>query len=88
LCSKDFRVLITHSVVESIEEASSKFESIFEKSIDNGKELDKLGHAYELTEKCTYYAESILKEVEKFLRKIESYVEKVIKKLNQVYHTF
>ncbi|MEM3506371.1 MAG: HEPN domain-containing protein [Candidatus Bathyarchaeia archaeon] len=85
LYSKGFRAILTHSVVELLEEAS-KFEDIFKEFIDNGKELDRhyigsrypnfypKGPAYkyytkELAEKCAFYAELILKEVKKFLEK-------------------
>jgi len=85
LYSKGFRAIITHSVTELLEE-STKHQSVFKKSIDQGKELDRhyigsrypnfypRGPAYkyyteEIAKRCVNYAESILKEVEKFLRK-------------------
>ena len=40
LYSKGYRALITHSVVELLEE-SSKFESLFEGLMDYGRELDR-----------------------------------------------
>lgn len=83
--SKGFRALITHSVIELLEE-SSKHERTFKQFINQGKELDRhsigsrypnfypRGPAYkyyteEIAKKCLNYAESILKEVKKFLGK-------------------
>lgn len=83
LYSKGFRAIITHSVVELLEE-SSKTEKSFREFIDHGKELDRhyigsrypnfypKGPAYkyytkEMAKKCSNYAELILKEVKKFL---------------------
>jgi len=85
LYSKGFRAIITHSVVELLEE-SSKTEKSFRRFIDQGKELDRhyigsrypnfypKGPAYkyytkEMAKKCLSYAELILKEVKKFLEK-------------------
>jgi len=85
LYSKGFRAIITHSVVELLEE-SSKTEESFGRFIDHGKELDRhyigsrypnfypKGPAYkyytkEMAKKCLSYAELILKEVKKFLEK-------------------
>ena len=83
LYSKGFRALITHSVVDLIEEAS-KLEEEFRKFGDLGKELDRhyIGSRYPnfypsgapyryytegMGEKCLSYAESILEEVKKYL---------------------
>lgn len=85
LYSKGFRAIITHSVVELLEE-SSRTEESFGEFIDHGKELDRhyigsrypnfypKGPAYkyytkEMAKKCLNYAELILKEAKKFLRK-------------------
>jgi len=85
LYSKGFRAIITHSVVELLEECS-KHERVFEKFIDDGKELDRhyigsrypnfypKGPAYkyyteEIAKRCLSYAESILREVGKFLER-------------------
>jgi len=85
LYSKGYRALITHSVIELLEEAF-KIEKDFGKFIDYGRELDRhyigsrypnfypKGPAYkyyteEIAKKCLNYAESILKEVKKFLRR-------------------
>ena len=85
LYSKGFRAIITHSVVELLEE-SSKTEESFGSFIDHGKELDRhyigsrypnfypKGPAYkyyteEMAKKCSSYAELILKEVKKFLER-------------------
>jgi len=84
LYSKGFRALITHSVLDLIEEAS-KLEAVFRKFIDLGKELDRhyIGSRYpnfypsgaphvyytkEVGEKCLSYAESILEEVRNYLK--------------------
>lgn len=84
LYSRGFRALITHSVLDLIEEAS-KSEANFQEFIDFGRELDKhyIGSRYpnfypsgapyryytrEVAEKCVSYAESILQEVRKYLR--------------------
>lgn len=83
LYSRGFRALITHSVLDLIEEAS-KSEANFQEFIDFGRELDKhyIGSRYpnfypsgapyryytrEVAEKCVSYAESILQEVKKYL---------------------
>lgn len=85
LYSKGFRAIVTHSVVELLEE-SSKTEESFTRFIDYGKELDRhyigsrypnfypKGPAYkyytrEMAKKCLNYAELILKEVKKLLEK-------------------
>ena len=85
LYSKGYRALITHSVVELIEE-SSKFNEGFKKLSDHAKELDRhyIGSRYpnfypsgapykyytkEMVELCLNYAESILIEVKKFLQR-------------------
>lgn len=84
LYSKGFRALITHSVVDLVEEASKSQES-FKKLIDIGKELDRhyigsrypnfypSGAAYryytrEMAETCLNYATSILTEVKRYLK--------------------
>lgn len=84
LYSKGFRAIITHSVVELLEE-SSRLEKSFEGLIDRGKELDRhyigsrypnvypKGPAYkyytgEMARRCLDYAESILREVKRFLK--------------------
>lgn len=84
LYSKGFRAIITHSVVDLIEEAS-KLQETFKKFIDIGKELDRhyIGSRYpnfypsgapyryytrEMAEKCLNYATLILTEVKKYLR--------------------
>lgn len=83
LYSRGFRAVITHSVLDLIEEIS-KSEENFKKLIDCGRELDKhyiasrypnfypSGAPYkyytkEVAEKCVSYAESILREVKKYL---------------------
>lgn len=85
LYSKGFRALITHSVVELLEECR-RWEKSFEELIDPGKELDRhyIGSRYpnfypsgapykyyteEMAKRCLSFAESILKEVRKFLRR-------------------
>lgn len=85
LYSKGFRALITHSVVDLVEEVSKSQES-FNKLIDIGKELDRhyIGSRYpnfypsgapyryytkEMAETCLNYATSILTEVKKYLKK-------------------
>jgi len=84
LYSKGFRALITHSVVDLVEEASKSQES-FKKLIDIGKELDRhyIGSRYpnfypsgppyryytrEMAETCLNYATSILTEVKRYLK--------------------
>lgn len=84
LYSKGFRALVTHSVVDLIEEAS-KWEVEYKKFLDYGRELDRhyIGSRYpnlypsgapyryytrEVAERCLNYAESILKEVGRSLR--------------------
>ena len=84
LYAKGYRAIITHSVVELLEE-SSKFQSEFGGLLDQGKELDRhyIGSRYpnfypsgapykfyteELAKRCLSYAESILNEVKKCLR--------------------
>ncbi len=79
LYTKGFRAIITHSVLDLLEEIS-KSEEKFNELIDFGRELDKhyIGSRYpdfypsgapykyytqEVAEKCVNYAESILKEV-------------------------
>lgn len=85
LYSRGYRALVTHSVVELLEEAE-KLQSSFGLFLDLGKELDRhsigsrgpdfypAGPPYkyytgEVGERCTGYAESILNEVRKYLRK-------------------
>lgn len=85
LYSKGFRALITHSVLDLIEEAS-KSEEPFKEFVDYGRELDKhyIGSRYpnfypsgapyryytkEVASKCVNYAELILGEVKKYLKK-------------------
>jgi len=85
LYSKGFRAIVTHSVVELLEE-TSKTDENFNKFIDAGKELDRhyigsrypnfypKGPAYkyytkEIAKKCLGYAELILREVKKFIKK-------------------
>lgn len=84
LYSKGFRALLTHSVVDLLEEAS-KYDEAFKKFLDYGRELDRhyIGSRYpnfypsgapyryytrEVAERCLSYAESILREVERYLR--------------------
>lgn len=84
LYSKGFRALITHSVLDLLEEARESQES-FGELIDLGKELDRhyIGSRYpnfypsgaphryytkEMAETCLNYATSILTEVKKYLR--------------------
>ncbi|MEM2083923.1 MAG: HEPN domain-containing protein [Nitrososphaerota archaeon] len=81
---KGFRALITHSVLELLEE-SSEFENSFAEFLDCGRELDRhyIGSRYpnfypsgapykyytrEMAEKCLNCAELILKESKKFLK--------------------
>lgn len=85
LYSKGLRALITHSVLDLVEEASKSQEN-FRKFIDFGRELDKhyIGSRYpnfypsgapykyytkEVAEKCVSYAELILEEVKNYLEK-------------------
>jgi len=84
LYSRGFRALITHSVVDLLEEAGKSQES-FKKLVDLGKELDRhyIGSRYpnfypsgaphryytkEMAERCLNYATSILTEVKRYLR--------------------
>lgn len=84
LYSKGYRALITHSVVELLEEAR-KCEESFSLLVDLGKELDRhyIGSRYpdfypagppykyytmEVAQRCASYAESILGEVRKYLK--------------------
>ena len=84
LYAKGFRALITHSVLDLLE-AASTFKEPFKEFIDFGKELDKhyIGSRYpnfypsgapykyygkEVAEKCVYCAELILKEVKNSLK--------------------
>ncbi len=84
LYSKGFRALITHSVVDLVEEASKSQDS-FKKLIDMGKELDRhyIGSRYpnfypsgaphryytrEMANTCLNYAKSILTEVKRYLK--------------------
>jgi len=85
LYSKGYRALITHSVTELLEESSKReevFESLIDqgKELDRhyiGSRYPNFypeGPAYkyytgEMAEKCISYAESILREAEKFLKK-------------------
>jgi len=85
LYSKGFRALVTHSVTELLEESSKQegvFKKFIDqgKELDRhyiGSRYPNFypkGPAYkyyteEVTRRCVNYAESILKEVEKFLRK-------------------
>jgi len=85
LYAQGYRALITHSVVELLEE-SSKVNEQFRQFLDYGKELDRhyIGSRYpnfypagapykyytkEIAETCLNYAELILNEVKKYLRK-------------------
>jgi HEPN domain-containing protein len=85
LYSKGYRALITHSVVELVEE-SSKFSEGFKGLLDYAKELDRhyIGSRYpnfypsgapykfytkEMGKLCLNYAESILIEVKRFLQR-------------------
>ncbi|MCX8193708.1 MAG: HEPN domain-containing protein [Nitrososphaeria archaeon] len=82
---KGYRAIITHSVMELIDEAS-KFIEDFKKLKDYGRELDRhyiasrypnfypSGAPYkyytkEVASTCLNYAESILREVKKFFQK-------------------
>lgn len=84
LYGKGFRALVTHSVVDLLEE-SSKSEKSFGEFIDLGKELDRhyIGSRYPnfypsgapykyytrgMAEECLNYAALILTEVKKFLK--------------------
>lgn len=85
LYSKGFRALITHSVTELLEESSKHkdvFQNLIDqgKELDRhyiGSRYPNFypkGPAYkyyteEIAKRCVNYAESILKEVEKFLKK-------------------
>jgi len=85
LYSKGYRALITHSVTELLEESYKReevFESLIDqgKELDRhyiGSRYPNFypeGPAYkyytrEMAEKCISYAESILREAEKFLKK-------------------
>ncbi|MCX8205205.1 MAG: HEPN domain-containing protein [Candidatus Nezhaarchaeota archaeon] len=85
LYSKGYRALLTHSVVDLLEEAS-RIENSFRSFLDYGRELDRhyigsrypnlypSGPAYkyytkEVAERCLSYAESILREAERLLRR-------------------
>lgn len=82
---KGYRAIITHSVMELLEEAS-KFSEVFKELIDYGRELDRhyiasrypnfypSGAPYkyytkEVASTCINYAESILREVRKFFQR-------------------
>ncbi|MEM2280340.1 MAG: HEPN domain-containing protein [Nitrososphaerota archaeon] len=82
---KGYRAIITHSVIELLEEAS-KFDEGFRRLMDYGRELDRhyiasqypnfypSGAPYkyytrEVASICLSYAESMLKEVEKFFQR-------------------
>lgn len=84
LYSKGYRALLTHSVLELLEECS-KIDSSFHAFINMAMELDRhyigsrypnfypRGPAYkyyneEIAGRCLGYAESILREVKRFLR--------------------
>ncbi|MBO3802839.1 MAG: HEPN domain-containing protein [Candidatus Brockarchaeota archaeon] len=84
LYSRGFRALVTHSVLELLEE-SSKHEAEFSAHVNCGMELDKhyIGSRYpnfypsgapykyytrEVAEKCLSCAESILKESKRYLK--------------------
>lgn len=84
LYSRGYRALVTHSVLQLLEE-SSKLEDSFKKLLDYGKELDRhyIGSRYpnfypsgapykfytvEVAEKCLNYAESILSDVKRYSR--------------------
>jgi HEPN domain-containing protein len=84
LYSRGFRALVTHSVVDLIEEAS-KFNESFKELITQGKELDRhyIGARYpnfypsgsphryytkEISQTCLNYAGLILSEVKKYLK--------------------
>lgn len=85
LYSKGFRALITHSVTELLEESSKRknvFKKFIDKGKELDRHyigsrypnFYPKGPAYkyyteEIAKRCVNYAESILKEVEKFLRK-------------------
>ncbi|MBS7645981.1 HEPN domain-containing protein [Candidatus Bathyarchaeota archaeon] len=85
LYSKGYRALITHSVVELLEESSS-LSANFKRFNEEGVELDRhyigsrhpnlypKGPAYKyytrgIAERCASYAESILREVERSMRR-------------------
>ncbi len=85
LYAKGYRALVTHSVVDLLEE-STKQEASFKALLDYGKELDRhyIGSRYpnfypsgapykyytkEMAKQCLNYAESILKEAKKFLKR-------------------
>lgn len=85
LYSRGYRALITHSVVELLEE-SSRLSMDFKRFSEEGVELDRhyigsrypnfypRGPAYRyytrsIAERCASYAESILREVEKSIRR-------------------
>lgn len=85
LYSRGYRALITHSVVQLLEE-SLKLERSFGGLITQGKELDRhyIGSRYpnfypsgapymfyteEMAKKCLSYAELILNEVKRYLRR-------------------
>ena len=85
LYSQGYRAIITHSVVELLEE-SSKIQDGFQRFLDQGKELDRhyIGSRYpnfypsgapykfyteEVAQRCVSYAESILNEAKRYLTK-------------------
>jgi HEPN domain-containing protein len=85
LYSRGYRALITHSVVELLEE-SAKLEGEFNGLLNCGKELDRhyIGSRYpnfypsgapykfyseEVAGRCLSYAELILKEVKRYLKR-------------------
>ena len=84
LYAQGYRALITHSVVELLEE-SIKINEAFKRFLDYGKELDRhyIGSRYpnfypsgapykfynkEIAQRCVNYAESILNEVKRYLK--------------------
>lgn len=84
LYSKGLRALITHSVLDLIEECGT-FEEIFRTLLDHGRELDRhyIGSRYpdfypsgapyryyteEMTNRCVHSAVSILDEVKRYLK--------------------
>ena len=85
LYAQGYRALITHSVVELLEE-TLKINATFKRLLDYGKELDRhyIGSRYpnfypsgapykyyteEIAQRCVNYAESILNEVKKYLKR-------------------
>lgn len=84
LYSKGLRALITHSVLDLIEECGT-FEETFRTLLDHGRELDRhyIGSRYpdfypsgapyryyteEMTNRCVHSAVSILDEVKRYLK--------------------